>query len=105
MNRNSFSHSLKSPLARRLIIAIVLFSASVTLVTTGFQLYREYQRKMTGVEAQFKQINDVHIPSLTQSLWAANNKEIKLQLEGIMRVPNVAGRSSASRASGVDRMG
>ena len=89
MNRNSFSHSLKSPLARRLIIAIVLFSASVTLVTTGFQLYREYQRKMTGVEAQFKQINDVHIPSLTQSLWAANNKEIKLQLEGIMRVPNV----------------
>lgn len=89
MNRSAFTHSLKSPLARRLIIAMVLFSASVTLVTTGFQLYREYQRNMAGVEAQFQQIDAVHLPSLTQSMWAANNEEIKLQLEGIMRVPNV----------------
>ena len=89
MNRNSFTHSLKSPLARRLIIAMVLFSASVTLVMTGFQLYQKYQRDMAGIEAQFRQINAVNLPSLTQSMWAANNKEIKLQLEGIMRIPNV----------------
>ena len=89
MNRLAFTHSLKSPLARRLIIAMVLFSAAVTLVTTGYQLYREYQRNMAGIETQFRQIDGVHLPSLTQSVWAANNKEIKLQLEGILRVPNV----------------
>lgn len=89
MNRHTFTHSLKSPLARRLIVAVVLFSAAVTLVTTGVQLFREYQRNMAGIETQFRQINGVHLPSITQSMWAANNKEIKLQLEGILRVPNV----------------
>ncbi len=89
MNPHTFTHSLKSPLARRLIIAMILFSAAVTLVTTGFQLFREYQRNMAGVEQQFRQINGVHLPSLTQSVWAANSKEIRLQLEGILRVPNV----------------
>lgn len=89
MNRHTFTHSLKSPLARRLIVAVVLFSAVVTLLTTGYQLYREYQRNMAGIETQFRQINSVHLPSITQSMWAANNKEIKLQLEGILRVPNV----------------
>ncbi|MDP2267280.1 MAG: hypothetical protein Q8J70_12065, partial [Thiobacillus sp.] len=89
MNRLAFTHSLKSPLARRLIIAMMLFSAAVTLVTTGYQLYREYQRNMAGIETQFRQIDGVHLPSLTQSVWAANSKEIKLQLEGILRVPNV----------------
>ncbi|HEY9099578.1 MAG TPA: EAL domain-containing protein [Thiobacillus sp.] len=89
MIRHSFIHSLHSPLARRLIVAMVLFSVVVTLITTGFQVYREYQRNMIGVEQQFTQIDAVHIPSLTQSVWVANNKEIRLQLEGIMRVPNV----------------
>ena len=89
MNRHHFTHSLKSPLARRLIVAMVLFSAAVTLVTTGFQLYREYQSNMAGIEAQFHQIDGVQLPSLTQSVWVANNKEIKLQLEGILRIPNV----------------
>ena len=89
MIRHPFIHTLQSPLARRLIVAMVLFSAVVTLITTGFQIYREYQYNMVGVEQQFTQIDAVHIPSLTQSVWVANNKEIKLQLEGIMRVPNV----------------
>ncbi len=89
MNRLAFTHSLKSPLARRLIIAMMLFSAAVTLVTTGYQLYREYQRDIAGIETQFRQIDSVHLPSLTQSVWATNSKEIKLQLEGILRVPNV----------------
>ncbi|MBT9569242.1 MAG: EAL domain-containing protein [Thiobacillus sp.] len=89
MNGHTFLHSLRSPLARRLIVAIVLFSATVTLITTGYQLVREYRRNMASVETQFRQIQEVHIPSLSQSLWAANNKEIKLQIEGIMRVPNV----------------
>lgn len=89
MNCRTFIHSLRSPLARRMIIAIVLFSATVTLITTGYQLVREYRQGMDSIETQFTQIKAVHTPSLSQSLWAANNKEIRLQLEGIMRVPNV----------------
>ncbi len=84
-----FAHPLESPLARRLIIAIVLFSASITLVMTALQLYQEYRRDVAGIEAQFRQIGEVHLPSLTQSLWATNQQEIRLQLDGLLRIPNV----------------
>ena len=89
MSLDSLAHSLKSPLARRLIVAMVLFSAVITLVMTAFQLYQEYRRNLDGVEGQFRQIGEVHLPSLSQSLWATNNKEIKLQLEGLLRIPNI----------------
>ena len=89
MNGRTFIHSLRSPLARRMIVAIVLFSATVTLITTGYQLAREYRRSMGEIDTQFAQIRAVHSPSLSQSLWAANNEEVKLQLEGILRLPNI----------------
>lgn len=83
------SHPLKSPLARRLIVAIILFSAAMVLVMTAIQLYQEYRRQLHHVEVQFQQIGDVHLRSLTQSLWATNHKEVQIQLEGMLRVPNI----------------
>ena len=89
MNQDTFTHPLKSPLARRLIVAMVLFSAVISLLMTVVQLYQEYRHDMDGVEGQFQQIAEVHLPSLSQSLWATNDKEIKLQLEGLLRIPNI----------------
>jgi diguanylate cyclase (GGDEF)-like protein/PAS domain S-box-containing protein len=89
VSRTTLAHSLKSPLARRLIVAMILFSAAITLVMTAIQLYQEYRRALQGVEVQFQQIGEVHLPSLSQSLWATNDKEIGLQLEGMLRVPNI----------------
>ncbi|HEX7971714.1 MAG TPA: EAL domain-containing protein [Thiobacillus sp.] len=89
MSRATLAHSLKSPLARRLIVAMILFSASITLVATAIQLYQEYRNDLDDVETQFQQIGDVHLPTLTQSLWATNDKEIQLQLDGMLRMPNI----------------
>lgn len=89
MNPKRFSHPWKSPLARRLIIAMVLFSATITLVMTAIQLYQDYRRGLSSIEVQFQQITRVHLPALTQSLWSANSKEVALQLQGIMHEPNI----------------
>ncbi len=89
MKPRTFLHTLQSPLARRIILAMVLFSAVVALVTTAAQLYKEYRTDKLNLEKQLEQIGAVQLPSLTQSLWVANNKEIRLQLEGILRMPNV----------------
>jgi len=89
VSRATFYRPWKSPLARRLTVAIVLFSASIILVMTAVQIYQEYRRDLDGVEAQFRQIGEVHLPTLTQSLWATNDKEIQLQLEGMLRLPNI----------------
>jgi diguanylate cyclase (GGDEF)-like protein/PAS domain S-box-containing protein len=79
----------RSPLARRLIVAIILFSSTVTLVLTAIQLYGEYRYDVKGIEADLARIEHVHLKALTQSLWATNGKELALQLEGLVRVPNL----------------
>ena len=89
MTRPRFTQALQSPLARRLILAMILFSASITLVMTAVQLYQEYRRDLGSLESQLDLIGEVHVPTLTQSLWATNDKEIRLQLEGILHVPNL----------------
>ena len=82
-------NNLKSPLAKRLIIYMILFSATITLLTTSIQLYSEYQRDVRGLESQFRQINDVHLRSFSQSLWATNYPELRIQLEGMIETPNI----------------
>ena len=79
---------LRSPLARRLITAIILFSSAVTLILTVIQLYGQYRYDVDGIETDLAQIQQVHLKALTQSLWATNSKELTLQLEGIVQVPN-----------------
>jgi diguanylate cyclase (GGDEF)-like protein len=81
---------LRSPLARRLIVAIVLFSSLITLVLTALQLYGEYRRDVRGIEADLAQVEQVHLKTLAQSLWATNTKDLTLQLEGLVQTPNFA---------------
>ncbi len=78
-----------SPLARRLIIALVLFSSLITLVLTSLQLYNQYRYDVGDIEANFSQIHKVHLQLLAESLWATNYKAIRVQLEGLRNVPNV----------------
>jgi hypothetical protein len=98
------SHPLKSLLARRLIVAIILFSAAMVLVMTALQLYQEYRRQLHDVEAQFQQIGEVHLRSLTQSLWATNNKEVQIQLEGMLQVPNIVHAAVHEKTSCMHRL-
>jgi diguanylate cyclase (GGDEF)-like protein/PAS domain S-box-containing protein len=79
---------LRSPLARRLIVAIILFSSAITLILTAIQLYGQYRYDVNDIETDLAQIEQVHLKALTQSLWATNNKDLALQLEGLVQVPN-----------------
>jgi len=80
---------LRSPLARRLILAIVLTSSAITLLLTALQLYAEYRAGLGQIEAAFRQIREVHLQSLSQSLWQTNAADVQLQLDGIVRLPNI----------------
>lgn len=82
-------HPLRSRLAQRLIVAVVLFSAFITVVMTALELRQQYRRDLTGVEKLFSQTVGVHQPSLAQSLWATDKEEIQLELEGMVREPNI----------------
>jgi diguanylate cyclase (GGDEF)-like protein/PAS domain S-box-containing protein len=79
---------LRSPLARRLIIGVTLFSIVITLVSTAIQIYGQYRSNLKGIEDDLTQIEQVHLKALTQSLWATNQKELALQLDGMAQMPN-----------------
>jgi len=80
---------LRSPLARRLIVAIILVSSTITLCLSALQLYGEYRSELGGIQTVFRQIEQVHMKSLSQSLWDTDAAAVQLEIEGMVRVPNI----------------
>ena len=76
----------RSSVARRLILYVVLFSSFITLLITVFQLYRDYDNDIGLIESQLQQVQNVHLKSLTATLWASDAKELRTHLEGISRL-------------------
>ena len=79
----------KSGISRRLIASTILFSTILTLLITLAQLYRDYRSDVDRIESQMRQIEDVHLRSLSAMLWGADQEEIEILAEGIMRLPDM----------------
>ena len=78
-----------SPLARRLVLATVVFGTLVALVTTAIQLYVDYRRELGQISNTFRQISHSHQPTITSALWATNRAELQIALDGLVRLPDV----------------
>ncbi len=76
-------------IGRRLLVSIVLFSSVVTLLATLFQLYLDYQRDVGDIERRLAEIESSYIDSIGASLWNLDIDQLGLQLEGIMRLPDL----------------
>lgn len=83
------SAALRSPLGRRLILAIVMASSAITLVLTALDMGRRYRHEMSGVEETFRQFENVHLKALALSAWSTDEHGLRLQVEGIKALPNV----------------
>ena len=81
--------NLRSPLARRFILAIILASSTITLFLTAIQLGLEYRSKLRGIDEVIKQIEKVHLKAITSALWATNVELVQLQIEGLQAVPHI----------------
>ncbi len=81
--------TLKSAIARKMIVCILLFSSVITLLSTGIQLYMDYRRDISLIEKHIRQIKETHLESVTHSLWDMNMEVVKIQLEGILKLPDM----------------
>jgi PAS domain S-box-containing protein len=75
--------------ARRLIVALVLFSTVLTGVITAIQLYERYQADVQRIGDGFRFIKESAAPALTNSVWVVDNAQIKTQLDGLLRLRDV----------------
>lgn len=83
-------HPLASIIGRRIILILVIISSSITLISTLLQLYSDYTREVNAVEARHTELKQVHAESLAINLWEFNESQLKLRLEGLVKLPGLA---------------
>ncbi len=79
----------KSRLKANVFVQIVLASILLTVISTAVQLYFEFRNRVARVHSTFQFIEDSYIAPITDSLWDVNESNIRLQLKGIMKLPNI----------------
>lgn len=78
-----------SGIGPRLLLLMLLFSSIVTLGSTLFQLYVDYRRDVGGIERRLDEIEKSYVSSLAGSLWNLDVPQLKVQLEGMLRLPEM----------------
>jgi two-component system, NtrC family, sensor kinase len=76
-------------LGYRLLGAIVLASTCLALVATGIQLYVDYQRDLSAIDAELSRLQRSQLPSLANSLWSFDETQLQLQLNGLLQLQDV----------------
>lgn len=79
----------RSGIGPRLLAAVLLFSSIVTLTLTALQLYLDYNREVGVIETRLEEVGRSTTGSLGESLWNLDQNQLKLQLDGILRLPSM----------------
>ncbi len=74
----------KSVIGRKLVIYMVLFSSLISLMSTAVQLLWDYNNDVDLIEDQLQQVKDIHLESLTISMWVSDEHQLKIHLDGIL---------------------
>ena len=80
---------LRGGIGFRLLAAVLLFSSLVTLTLTALQLYLDYDREVGVIETRLDEIGRSYLATLSESLWALDQNQLQLQLNGILRLPGI----------------
>ncbi len=80
---------LRAGIGPRLLAGVLLFSSAVTLLLTGLQLYGDYRRGVTLLDNRLTEIQRSYGGSLGEGLWNLNRDQLMLQLDGILRLPDI----------------
>lgn len=75
-------------LARKLIKALIAFSAMITLAITAAQLWLEYGRDVSAIDERFAQVERSYLGSVTETVWQADDPGLDLLLKGIIEFPD-----------------
>lgn len=87
--RNAFLKKPTRSIAQRLLLYIILFSSLATLIATSIQLYLDYRRDLDVIHSRLQDIETSYLSSLGASLWNLDTRQLELQIEGIMHLPDI----------------
>lgn len=76
-------------IARRMIVSLILFSTIITTTITSIELFFDYQRDINSIENRFDFIGESYLPTLRESVWVADDIQIRTQLDGLSRLQDI----------------
>jgi PAS domain S-box-containing protein len=74
----------------RLLVRVLFFSSVITLLLTLMQLYLDYRRDVQAIDLRMSEIDDGYRRSLGEGLWRLDALQLRLQVEGIRRLPDIS---------------
>ena len=77
------------PLGYRILGYIVLFSSVLALLTTAVQLLSDYRLDVHAINDRMEQIERSYLETIANSLWTFDEPQIKIQIEGIVALPDI----------------
>jgi PAS domain S-box-containing protein len=80
---------LRGGIGWRLLVRVLLFSSVVTLLLTLMQLYLDYRRDVGAIDQRISEIDSGYRRSLGEGLWRLDARQLQLQVEGILRLPDI----------------
>ena len=88
---NFFSKALirNNGIARRIMLAMILFSSAVTAVITAVELYLDYRGDIRGINERVESIRKVYLPTLVESVWVLDPTKIQNHLNGLLNLGDV----------------
>ncbi len=76
-------------LSFRLLSYILLCSSVLAVVITAVQLFWDYRQDVGQIENSIDQIEVSFLESIATSYWNLDQAQVEVQLDGIMRLPNM----------------
>ncbi|MEH6626424.1 MAG: ATP-binding protein [Motiliproteus sp.] len=87
--KNWQSHRKQNLLSYRLLIYILMCSTLLAVLSTAVQLYWDYKNDISNIEKGIQSIEAGYLDSLASSLWKLDQDQIGIQLDGIMKLPDI----------------
>ena len=81
--------ALRGGIARALLVRVVWFSITVTLILTLLQLGLSYRSEISGLEGRLADISQAQASSLGKSLGVHDVGQLQDQLDGMLRLPTI----------------
>ena len=79
----------KNGLARRLLFFVILTSTAMTIFSTSYQLYGNYDRYLNQLNVRLNEIENIHVHLLSDLLWTSDIDSIKNTLKEISILPDI----------------
>ncbi|MCR8924285.1 ATP-binding protein [Dasania sp. GY-MA-18] len=72
------------------MVYILFCSLSFSLLSTGLQIWVDYNRAISEIESRFELVRTGYLASLAKSVWDLDTNDLHLQLRSIKDFPGVA---------------